>query len=79
MRYIFTDHPSSIGETYWQHLWFALKFSAYMLLGSLACLIHGLLPFLLPKTSSGILYKLIHEFETGPRAKLLAEHKNKQD
>jgi len=78
MRHLFTRHPNSVGETYWQHLRFALKFSVFMLLASLTALIHGLFPFLLSKTSSGILYKILHDFENSPRAKLLADHDKEQ-
>jgi len=52
LQRIFTEHPSSVGETYWQHLGTAWGFSWRMMLASLACLIHALLPFLFVKTGS---------------------------
>lgn len=52
LQRIFTEHPSSVGETYWQHLATAWGFSWRMMLASLACLIHALLPFLFVKTGS---------------------------
>jgi len=52
LRNIFTDHPASVGETYWQHLGAAWGFSWRMMVASLACLIHALLPFLFVKTGS---------------------------
>ena len=51
-RDLFTEHPASVGETYWQHLAAAWGFSWRMMLASLACLIHALLPFLFVKTGS---------------------------
>lgn len=48
----FTDHPASVGETYWQHLASAWGFSWRMMLASLACLVHALLPFLFEKAGS---------------------------
>ncbi|WP_193370991.1 DUF6356 family protein [Pelagibius marinus] len=51
-RDLFTEHPASVGETYWQHLASAWGFSWRMMLASLACLIHALLPFLFVKTGS---------------------------
>jgi hypothetical protein len=48
---VLTAHPVSVGETYLEHLAFAARFGACMILGGLACLVHGLLPFLL--TSAG--------------------------
>lgn len=51
IRFI-TDHPGSVGETYFQHLLFATRFGAGMVLGGLACCLHGVLPFLFPTTGS---------------------------
>ena len=48
----FTEHPASVGETYWQHLGCALSFGASMIIGGVACLLHGLLPFAFTKSGS---------------------------
>ena len=48
---LMTEHPSSVGESYLEHLVFATRFGASMILGGLACCLHGVLPFLC--TSSG--------------------------
>ncbi|MDB5696104.1 MAG: capsule biosynthesis protein [Sphingomonas bacterium] len=42
---LFTDHPATLGETYWQHMAVAARFGARMLAGSIACFVHALLPF----------------------------------
>jgi hypothetical protein len=47
-----TDHPASVNETYWQHMGVAMSFGARMVLGGLACLVHGLFPFLFTTTGS---------------------------
>ncbi len=49
---LFTDHPATVGETYWQHLGSAWGFSWRMMAASLACLVHALLPFLFERTGS---------------------------
>ena len=49
---LFTDHPASVGESYGEHLAMASGFGLRMILGGLACLIHGLLPFLFVRTGS---------------------------
>ena len=49
---MFKDHPSSVGENYAQHLVHASSFGLRMVLGGLACIVHGLLPFLFVKTGS---------------------------
>lgn len=47
----FTQHPHEIGETYTQHLIFALK----MLCAGLAAIIHGIFPSLFTTTASAVL------------------------
>ncbi|MEL6708040.1 MAG: DUF6356 family protein [Pseudomonadota bacterium] len=49
---LFQEHPASVGETYFEHLLHATGFGARMTLGGLACILHGLLPFLFVKTGS---------------------------
>ncbi len=55
---LFTDHPATVGESYWQHLASAWGFSWRMMLASLACLIHALLPFLFERTGSRAITQL---------------------
>jgi Family of unknown function (DUF6356) len=54
----FTDHPASVGETYFEHLGRALGFAARMMLAGIACAIHGVLPFLFVRTGSGVVIDL---------------------
>jgi hypothetical protein len=49
---LFTGHPRSVGETYPEHLRTAWSFAIGMLLGGLACAVHGVLPFLFERTAS---------------------------
>ena len=42
----FTEHPASVGETYWQHFRMATGFATAMIGGGIACLLHALFPFL---------------------------------
>jgi hypothetical protein len=48
----FTAHPASVGETYLQHMGTAFSFGFTMLWAGVACLVHGVLPFLCTKTGS---------------------------
>jgi hypothetical protein len=48
----FSRHPASVGETYTQHMGTAFGFGLRMLGGGLACLVHGVLPFLCTSTGS---------------------------
>jgi hypothetical protein len=62
MKNIFTDHPRSIGVTYFEHMKFAALYSAKMFLGGIACLIHAIFPFVFQKTGSNFLLKIMHEY-----------------
>lgn len=69
MKNIFTEHPNSLGETYWQHMKFAFLFGFYFLVGGTACLIHAIFPFLFQKTGSHYLLKMMHFYiERMPQA-----------
>ena len=48
----FTRHPASVGESYLEHLVMAVCFGARMIGAGLACLVHGVLPFLFVRTAS---------------------------
>jgi hypothetical protein len=61
MHNIFTQHPHSINETYFQHLKFAFCFGSRMLLSALACMIHAVFPFLFEKTGSKFLLNSTRE------------------
>ena len=43
-----TEHPQSVGETYWQHFRVAASISARCLLASLFQMVHAILPFVNP-------------------------------
>lgn len=55
-----TEHPASVGETYFQHLAVSFGFGSRMVLGGLACFIHGVLPFACTRTGSDTV-KLLHQ------------------
>jgi hypothetical protein len=56
----FTEHPRSVGESYWQHMGVALSFAGAMALGAAASLVHAIFPFLCTKTGSRVIRRL-HE------------------
>jgi len=58
MRVSFTEHPASVGESYFEHLRVASGFSFNMITGGLACLVHAIFPFLFTHTGSGIIASL---------------------
>ncbi len=56
----FTEHPATVGETYLEHLRSAAGFSFQMIGAGLACLVHGVFPFLFTTTGSSAIRSL-HE------------------
>ena len=59
----FSEHPASVGETYWQHLGAAMGYSLRMLRGALACAVHGLCPWLCTATGSETIGALHRELQ----------------
>jgi len=49
----FAAHP----QTYWLHAWIAIKYSTILAFGAMCGLIHGILPWLFPFTTSTIIFK----------------------
>ena len=52
MKNIFTDHPASVGESYFEHMGMAFSFGGKMVLSGIACLLHGLFPWMFLTTGS---------------------------
>ncbi len=63
----FQDHPTSVGETYTQHMGTAFGFGGRMLLAGLACMVHGVLPFLFTRTGSTTITTLHDRMVTNRR------------
>ena len=54
----FTEHPESVGETYFQHMRASFGFGWRMFAASLGCFLHGIFPFLCVKTGSKTIHAL---------------------
>lgn len=61
---LFTNHPETVGETYVEHLRMASSFGVPMILAGLACLLHGIFPFLFEKTGSNLVKNLYDRMVT---------------
>lgn len=48
----FTEHPASVGESYFEHLGSAWGFASTMAVAAMACLLHGLFPFAFQSSGS---------------------------
>ena len=56
----FVEHPASVGETYWQHMAFALRFSGTLFCAAFAALVHAAIPPLF-ETTAGRLINSMYE------------------
>ncbi|MCY4334980.1 MAG: DUF6356 family protein [Litoreibacter sp.] len=59
----FHDHPASVGETYFGHMRFALRFSGKLFVAACAALVHAIIPPLCETTASRAvkeLYQMCH-------------------
>ena len=63
----FRDHPASVGETYPEHMAFALRFGARLICAGAAAFVHALVPALFETTASDTV-KAMHA-ETEGRGK----------
>ena len=66
MRF-FTEHPASVGETYGEHFVFAVTLGSRMVLGGLACMLHGVVPELCKTTGSRTIRALALRLVPGNR------------
>ena len=55
---LFTDHPTSLNESYFEHLVCAFSFATKMIIAGFACLIHSIFPFLFMYTGSSTIESL---------------------
>ena len=61
---LFTEHPRSVGESYFEHMGMSASFGAAMLKGAAACFVHALIPGLCVRTGSGVVSVLHHRMVT---------------
>ncbi|HVV66085.1 MAG TPA: DUF6356 family protein [Rhizomicrobium sp.] len=71
LRDAFCSHPETVGETYIEHLESASHFGGRMILAGVACLLHGVFPFLFVTTGSRAVRHL-HERMITHRARVRA-------
>jgi hypothetical protein len=41
---LFSDHPASVNESYWQHFGTAMGFGLRMIWGGFVCIVHAFVP-----------------------------------
>lgn len=68
-RRLFTDHPASVNESYFQHFANSASFGLRMIGGGVACFVHALLPGVFCTKASSTICEL-HERMVVNRSRL---------
>ena len=69
----FTAHPTSVNETYREHLAFALRFGIKIAVGGLAAMLHAVFPFLFVRTAGKLCDELQEMRKNSPGRKKAAD------
>lgn len=67
---LFTEHPESVGETYFEHMRMSFGFGIKMLFASIGCFLHAIFPFLCVRTGSSAVTRLHND---------MVSHRSKRD
>ena len=73
MKNLFTAHPNSVNESYFQHMKAALFFSVKMFTGAIACTIHAFFPFLFEHTAGKKVLEIVAAMKKSGRWSKLEE------
>ena len=61
MSKLFTAHPEAVGESYFEHMAFALKFSGRLFRAAFAAFAHGFVPGVCETTASSAILEMNDE------------------
>lgn len=78
LKRLFCEHPQSVNETYTEHFAYASGFGVRMIMAGLACIMHGIFPFMFKRTGSAAICELHERLAHGGRPTSTAEIKTEQ-
>lgn len=55
---LFSDHPTSVNETYFEHMRFAATFAFWLMAAAFCAAVHAIIPALFEKTAGNIIRRL---------------------
>ena len=64
IKKLFTDHPHSMNETYFEHLICAAGYGFRMIFAGFAAIIHSIFPFLFETTASDLAKEITGDVKT---------------
>jgi len=68
---LFIAHPTAVGESYFEHMKFALKFSGRLFRAAFAAFAHGFVPAVCETTASEAVFAMTDEIRA--RRRLMAK------
>ena len=68
LRKHFTEHPASVGETYWEHFKVAAGFAGSLAIAAMAAAVHAVVPSRCTKTASKRIVAMHEQMTSGARA-----------
>jgi hypothetical protein len=71
MKNPFTDHPHTVNETFVEHFFVATGVGSKMIIGGIACFLHGFFPFAFKTTGSRTIRSLYERMSHGARQKTM--------
>ena len=74
MSKLFTTHPEAVGESYFEHMVFALKFSSRLFRAAFAAFAHGFVPGICETTASSAILAMNDEIRAR-RARMAGDAK----
>lgn len=76
LKKLFTEHPYSVKETYFEHFCFAFKFASDLFLAAFACFIHAIFPFLFKDTASDKVCQIVQKLKRCGRWRQVDDKEN---
>lgn len=61
MKLLKNSHLKDVNESYFMHLFYAVKYGIVLILLGLACILHGLIPNLFISTASDTMHSILKE------------------
>ena len=76
IKKLFTDHPHSMDETYFQHLICAASYGLRMIFAGFAAIIHSIFPFLFETTASDLAKEITGDVKSRRDENISEKEKN---
>ncbi|MBC8227471.1 MAG: hypothetical protein H8E74_10140 [Gammaproteobacteria bacterium] len=70
---LFTEHPSSLNESYFEHFLCAFTYGIRIVFSGFACLIHSVFPFLFKTAASDLANEIVNDVTSRKKITLVQQ------